>query len=113
MAGELLVPMEVLEMLVPMIRSAAHPLRLRILDYLDRQGGERSVGQIIEACGASQAFVSQQLRILKDQGILSCRRQGNSVLYAIADPAILHMLECIRGHHQECCPDDAPDAEES
>ena len=102
-----LLAMEVLERVAPMIRAAAHPLRLRILDFLDHEGEPCSVGHIVDACGTSQAFVSQQLRILKDQGILSCRRQGNSVLYEIANRAILHLVECIRSHEGECA---APDA---
>ena len=99
-----LLPMNLLEQVVPMIRAAAHPLRIRILDYLDQGEEPRTVSQITEACGTGQAFVSQQLRILKDQGVLSCQRQGNRVLYAIADPSILHLVHCIRSHQGECPP---------
>src|SRR5579859_7819208 len=91
-----LIPMEVLERAAPMIRNAAHPLRLRILDYLRFEGEPRTVTQIIEATGAEQAIVSQQLRILKDQGILSSHREGNYVLYDIANRSVLHLLDCIR-----------------
>jgi ArsR family transcriptional regulator len=97
-----LIDMETLERVAPVIRNAAHPLRLRILDYLHHSGGPCSVGELVEAAGASQAMVSQQLRILKDQGILSARRQGNHVLYAIANPSIVHLLECIRRHGEGC-----------
>jgi DNA-binding transcriptional ArsR family regulator len=93
-----LLPMELLEEVVPMIRAAAHPLRIRILDFLEQEGEPRTVSLITEACGMGQAFVSQQLRILKDQGTLSCQRQGNYVLYSIADPSILHLVHCIRSH---------------
>lgn len=95
-----LLPMQLLERLVPMIRAAAHPLRIRILDYLDQEGEPRTVSLITEACGVGQAFVSQQLRILKDQGIVSCQRQGNCVLYSIADRSILHLVHCIRSHQE-------------
>ena len=90
--------MAVLERVAPVIRNAAHPLRLRILDYLRREGEPRNVTQIVEASGAGQAVVSQQLRILRDQGLLSARRVGNFVLYDIANPSIFHLLECIRSH---------------
>jgi DNA-binding transcriptional ArsR family regulator len=93
-----LLDMETLERVAPVIRTAAHPLRLRILDYLRREGGPRSVTQIIEAAGANQAVVSQQLRLLRDQGLLSARREGSFVLYDIANPSIFHLLECIRQH---------------
>ena len=94
--------METLERVAPVIRNAAHPLRLRILDYLRYSGEPRTVGEIIEATGAEQAVVSQQLRILKDQGILSSRREGNYVLYDIANRSVLLLLDCIRSHSGQC-----------
>lgn len=97
-----LIEMAVLERVAPIIRNAAHPLRLRILDYLDTEGEPRTVGQIAEVCGVAPTFVSQQLRILKDQGVLGCRRSGNYVLYEIANPALLHLISCIRQHQGEC-----------
>ena|SRR5579871_6897454 len=96
-----LIDMETLERVAPIIRNAAHPLRLRILDYLEREGEPRTVSQIIEAAGTGQAIISQQLRLLKDQGILRARREGNYVLYDIADRSVLLLLECIRRHQQK------------
>ena len=95
-----LIAMETLERVAPILRNVAHPLRLRILDYLDREGEPRSVTAIIEGAGARQAIVSQQLRILKDQGVLSARRDGSFVLYGIADRSVLLLLDCIRYHQQ-------------
>lgn len=95
-----LIPMEILERVAPIIRNVAHPLRLRILDYLDQQGEPCSVSDITEVTGAGQAIVSQQLRILKDQGVLAAKREGNFVLYSIADRSVLLLLTCIR-HRQE------------
>jgi|SRR5579871_940044 len=93
-----LIDMETLERVTPIIRHSAHPLRLRILDYLDQAGEARNVGEITEAAGVGQAIVSQQLRILKDQGVLAARREGNYVLYSIADRSVLLLLDCIRRH---------------
>ena len=104
-----LIPMEVLERVVPVIRTAAHPLRLRIVDYLDHAGEPRSVNEIVEASGSTQAFVSQQLRLLRDAGVLSCERRGNHVLYRVANPAILHLIDCIRSHQGACGLAAAPD----
>lgn len=97
-----LIEMATLERVAPVIRNAAHPLRLRILDYLQREGRACTVTELTGTCGSAQAIVSQQLRILKDQGILFARREGNRVLYGIANPSILHLLECIRRHGQGC-----------
>jgi ArsR family transcriptional regulator len=95
---EPLIDMETLERLAPVIRHAAHPLRLRILDYLRYEGEPRTVTQIVQAAGAEQAIVSQQLRILKDQGIVSAQRSGNFMLYEVTNRNVLLLLECIRRH---------------
>jgi len=97
-----LIDMETLERVAPIIRNVAHPLRLRILDFLDHSGEARTVTDITAATGdAGQALVSQQLRILKDQGVLTARREGNYVYYAIADRSVLLLLDCIRTHPQQ------------
>ena len=93
-----LIDMETLERVAPIIRNMAHPIRLRALDFLRQQGKPCTVGQIVEAANVGQAIVSQQLRILKDQGVLSARREGSFVLYDIADRSVLLLLDCIRQH---------------
>jgi len=93
-----LIDMETLERVAPIIRNAAHHLRLRILDYLQCEGEPRTVTQITESANAEQAVVSQQLRILKDQGIVSARRDGNFVLYDVSNRSVLRLLDCIREH---------------
>ena len=95
-----LIDMETLERVTPIIRNVAHPLRLRILDYLDHAGEPRTVTEITKAAGASQAIVSQQLRILKDTGVLTAKREGNFVLYGLADRSVLLLLDCIRTHQK-------------
>jgi ArsR family transcriptional regulator len=95
--------MAVLEQVAPVIRHAAHPLRLRILDYLRVSEEPQPVGSIVEACGTGQAIVSQQLRILKDQGVLSSHREGSNVLYRIENANVLLLLECIRRHQDGVC----------
>lgn len=92
--------METLERVAPIIRNAAHPIRLRILDFLRQQGQPCTVTQIMEAAGTGQAIISQQLRILKDQGILSAQREKNYVLYGIEDHSVLLLLDCIRQHQR-------------
>ncbi|MDX1931022.1 MAG: metalloregulator ArsR/SmtB family transcription factor [Capsulimonadales bacterium] len=93
-----LIDMETLERVAPIIRNVAHPLRLRILDYLNQSGEPKTVSEIMEAAGTGQAIVSQQLRILKDQGVLVAKREGNFIRYAIADRSVLLLLDCIRHH---------------
>ena len=93
-----LIDMETLERVAPIIRHAAHPVRLRVLDYLRQRMCPCTVTEIVGAVGASQTIVSQHLRILKDQGILSARRDGNYIRYEVADRSVLLLLDCIRQH---------------
>ena len=76
------------------IRVLGHPLRLRILNLLE--GSERNVTQLVVATGVSQAAVSQQLRILRSEGIVDDRREGPRVFYRITEPKVSKILECIR-----------------
>jgi ArsR family transcriptional regulator len=76
------------------LKAVAHPKRLRILEVLE--GGERSVGDIVEATGAKPAITSQQLGLMRDRGILEARREGNHVFYRIGNPHVLEVIECIR-----------------
>ena len=76
------------------IRVLGHPLRLRILNVLE--GAERNVTQLVIATGVSQAAVSQQLRILRAEGVVDDRREGSRVFYRITEPKVSKILDCIR-----------------
>lgn len=76
------------------IRVLGHPLRLRILNLLE--GSERNVTELVVATGANQAVVSQQLRILRSEGVVDDRREGSRVYYRITEPKVSKILDCIR-----------------
>lgn len=77
-----------------LIRVLAHPVRLRLVELLaDR---ERTVSSLQQALGERQAIVSQQLARLRAAGVVSCRREGTSVWYTLADPRVLSVLDCLR-----------------
>lgn len=82
------------------IRVVGHPLRLRLLELLE--GGERNVTELVREAAVSQAIVSQQLRILRAEGVVGARREGTRVYYWITEPKVSRILDCIR----EC---DLPD----
>jgi DNA-binding transcriptional ArsR family regulator len=77
------------------LRCLGHPLRLRILDVLDK-GGEATVTEIYEALGVEQAVASQHLTTMWDKGILARRKEGVHVYYAIGDERALKVLACVR-----------------
>lgn len=81
-------------------RALAHPTRIRIIEILAR--GSRSVRQLQAALSLDQPAVSQQLAVLRNHGLVTSRKQGLSVHYALRDPAISELLAVARrifNHH--------------
>ena len=76
------------------IRVVGHPLRLRLLELLE--GDERNVTDLVQATGLAQATVSQQLKILRAEGVVGDRREGAKVFYRITEPKVSRILDCIR-----------------
>ena len=75
------------------LRDLGHPRRLMILDHL--HSGEKSVGELVEFLGLPQAKVSRHLKDLRDQGIVTARRNGNTVFYSLVDPRIVHACDLL------------------
>jgi DNA-binding transcriptional ArsR family regulator len=75
-------------------RALAHPVRIRILEVLVE--GERSVQELQAALGLGQPVVSQQLSVLRTHNIVSGRKEGLTVRYAIRDPLIGSLLDTAR-----------------
>ncbi len=67
------------------------PARLRVLSML--QAGERCVSDLADASGEEMSAVSQRLRLLRFHGLVTRRRQGKHVFYALADS---HVAELVR-----------------
>lgn len=68
------------------LKQLSHPDRLQVLCALS--GGERTVNDLIEACGASQSWISQCLARMRTEGLLTSRREGSFVFYRISDPRV-------------------------
>ncbi len=64
--------------------------RLNIL-YLLRDG-ERSVGELAELSGVRDTAVSQQLALLRNDGIVSARRAGQTIFYSLASQEAVALL---------------------
>ena len=50
--------------------------------------GERSVGELAEALDVAQSVVSQHLSVLRRDGLVAGRREGQSIYYAISDARV-------------------------
>mgnify|MGYP003448410296 CR=1 FL=1 len=77
-------------------RVLGEPSRMKIV--LALQSGEMCVYHIVQACGGNQSAVSHQLRILKDNGVLKARREGQNILYSIADGHIYELIQTSSEH---------------
>ncbi|HEB73500.1 MAG TPA: ArsR family transcriptional regulator, partial [Nitrospirae bacterium] len=64
--------------------------RLEMLEFLAQ--GERSVDSLANIAGLSVANTSQHLQLLRQSGLVNARKQGQRVLYSIADDSVLELL---------------------
>ena len=78
------------------LKAVAHPVRLQIVELLETN--EMCVGDIVAALGGKQAITSQQLNMMKDKGVLNCRRDGVKVYYRIENKNVIKLLDCIYDH---------------
>ncbi len=85
---------EALEMIAARFRCLGEPMRLRILRAL-QSGEEKSVGQLVDELGATQANISKHLKVLVDAGILARRPQSTAVYYRIVAPEIYELCRIV------------------
>lgn len=82
-----------------LLNIASDFTRLKIMYAISE--GERSVGEIVEAVGASQSLVSHQLKILRKANLVSVRREGTHVFYQLADEHVISLLNVVYDHVTE------------
>ena len=81
------------EVIAERFAALAEPMRLRLLNAL-RQG-EMSVGDLAEESGASPANASKHMQLLLQQGFVERRKDGTTIWYRIADPAVFDLCSLI------------------
>ncbi len=77
-----------------LFRTLMHPARLAILEAL--RNGEQCVCHLEALLGYRQAYVSQQLAVLRKAQLIIDRRDGLNVFYRITQPEILSLLDTAR-----------------
>ena len=78
------------EVKAELFKALAHPARIRALEVLS--GGEMSVGDLVPLVDIEASHLSQQLAVLRRAGLVTSRREGTSVIYAIADDRLVDLL---------------------
>jgi ArsR family transcriptional regulator, virulence genes transcriptional regulator len=81
------------------LKSLANPVRLRILCLLAQ--GESPVGDIAEKLAARQSLISQHLALLRKDGLVRPRRDGQTIYYTLADERARKLIGVL---YESFCP---------
>jgi len=82
------------------LKALAHEGRLMMLCHL--VSGEKTVTEFENLLSMRQPAVSQQLMRLRSDGLVTSRRDGKAIYYAIADPRVAQVVSTL---HEMFCPD--------
>jgi len=75
------------------LKAVSHPTRLAILDIL--RDGEQCVCHMEATLELRQAYISQQLMILKNAGLVESRRDGLNLYYRVIKPELFNVLDTL------------------
>jgi len=95
-----------LERAAQLFRAMGDAPRLRILQLLKK--GELCVTEIVTAANDKFSTVSQRLRILRTEGLILRRREGNHIIYALADRHVADLIQNALAHALELEDKPAP-----
>jgi len=94
--------MDALENAAALFKLLSHPSRLAILEML--RDGEECVCHMTAMLGLRQAYVSQQLMVLREAGLVIDRRDGWNIYYHVTRPEVYAVLDAARnmvgGQHE-------------
>ncbi len=85
---------EKLEKAAFILKTIAHPVRLRIIELLDAND-QLSVGEICERISCEQSLTSHHLSNMRLKGILSAQREGKNMYYSLKEKDVIKILSCI------------------
>ncbi|MBK8613307.1 MAG: helix-turn-helix transcriptional regulator [Flavobacteriales bacterium] len=81
-----------------LLRVAAHPQRLAILDLLGRNK-RLCVLDLTDLLGLEQAILSQHLTLMRDKGLVDFEKEGKYSFYYLAQPDFMKIIKNI----EHCC----------
>ncbi len=91
---------EKLQTSAEILRALAHPLRMKILYFID-QNGTINVNKIYNTLKLEQSITSQHLRILRLAGLVETQRDGKFIHYKIEYPKIANAVKAINNFLEE------------
>ena len=78
------------------LKALSHPVRLGVVEIL--AGGEKTCTELYGLLGCSQSLMSQQLKILAQQGLVSVRKEGAQKYCSLRNPDFLKLFDCMTNH---------------
>ena len=84
---------EMYELYARVCKAIADSKRLLIINEL--RDGPRTVSEVVRALGVAQANASQHLAVLRDRGIVTARRSGNNVYYALTSMKVIEAVDLL------------------
>jgi DNA-binding transcriptional ArsR family regulator len=95
------------ELIARRFRMLGEPMRLRILQVLER--GEHTVQDVVEMVRGNQSNISRHLLALRDAGLVGRRQAGTQAFYSISDPVIVKVCRLVCHSAAELEGDDCTD----
>lgn len=86
---------------IAVLKAMASHNRLLLLCELSR--GERSVGALAQSLELAQSVASQHLSLLRRDGVVSGRREAQTIYYRISDPRVQALMTTL---FEQFCADD-------
>ncbi len=84
------------EMTAEVLKALAHPVRLGAIELLAH--GEMTCTELYTKLSCSQSMMSQQLKILCQQGLVSVRKEGTVKYCELQNTDFLKLFECMHSH---------------
>lgn len=86
---------------VALLKAMANEARLLVLCHL-AESGELSVGALLDRVALSQSALSQHLAKLREEGLVTTRKDAQTVYYRVCDPKAAQLLALL---HDLFCPE--------
>jgi ArsR family transcriptional regulator len=76
-------------------KTLGHPARIRVLELLAER--EHAVAELLADVAIEATSMSQQLAVLRRAGLVTARKEGSTVIYALTSPRVAELLRVARG----------------
>jgi len=91
---------EQLQVSSEILRAVAHPLRMKILEFVDKHK-TINVNKIYNTLKLEQSITSQHLRILRLAGVVEASRDGKFIYYSVNYPKVAQVIKGVNGFLEE------------